>query len=72
MMMDADPESLLHFGAAFHLDSLPLFLGYLGVGIFCVTLNEVLNTLEVATKDTAYQAITQRMYRELMITGIVP
>ena len=40
------------------------------VGAFCITMNEILNHLDVTTRDTSYQLIVQRIYRELMVTGV--
>ena len=59
-----------HFGASFWLQSAPLFCGYLAIGAFCVSLNEILNHVDEVTKDSSYQHIVQRIYRELMVTGV--
>lgn len=50
--------------------SYKLFITYVVVASFAITLDLVLNNLEVYTKGTSYQVMVQRMYRTIMVMGL--
>jgi hypothetical protein len=50
--------------------SYKLFITYVVVASFAITLDLILNNLEVYTKGTSYQVMVQRMYRTIMVMGL--
>jgi hypothetical protein len=59
------------FGIGSHLNSSQLFLGFVIVSIILALSGEGLNILEEFTKGTTYHLMLQRIYREIMMMGLL-
>jgi hypothetical protein len=59
------------FGIGSHLNSSQLFLGFFIVSIILAFSGEGLNILEEFTKGTTYHLMLQRIYREIMMMGLL-
>lgn len=57
------------YGIGISLESGPLLFMFSVVAVLAVIVDVVLNSAEENTKGTAYQAMVQRIYREIMVMG---
>jgi len=58
------------FGTGTRIVPFILLVVYAFVGVFAVGMDEMLNGLEYYAKDTTYQSMMQRIYREVMVMGL--